>query len=112
MASNFSFTQAIAANRHTFMMNSFLNTKIVNTCFHKELLTVFLNDGRIIIFPCTNIKWLKQATEEQQQDFSIESDGYGIWWDELDDGIALHHLLSTTISDEYRSLVSSTHSGG
>ena len=36
---------------------------------------------------------LKQATEEQQQDFSIESDGYGIWWEELDDGIALHHLL-------------------
>lgn len=57
---------------------------------------------------------LKQATEEQQQDFSIESDGYGIWWEELDDGIALHHLLSATVISsevEQRSLVSKTHSG-
>jgi hypothetical protein len=102
MASNFSFIQ----------VNFSLNTKIVNAIIHKDLLTVFLNDGRIIIFPTTNMKWLKQATEEQQQDFSIESDGYGIWWDELDDGIALHHLLSTTvISGEQRSLVSASHSG-
>jgi hypothetical protein len=94
-------------------MDSLLNTKILNAFLHKDLLTVFLNDGRIIIFPTTNMKWLKQATEEQQQDFSIESDGYGIWWDELDDGIALHHLLSTTvISGEHRPLVSATHSGG
>ena len=57
---------------------------------------------------------LKQATEEQQQNFSIESDGYGIWWEELDDGIALHHLLSATVISsevEQRSLVSRTHSG-
>jgi hypothetical protein len=94
-------------------MNSLLNTTILNAFLHKDLLTVFLNDGRIIIFPTTNMKWLKQATEEQQQYFSIESDGYGIWWDELDDGIALHHLLSTTtISGEHRSLVSANHSGG
>jgi len=93
-------------------MNSLLNTKILNAFLHKDLLTVFFNDGRIIIFPITNMKWLKQATEKQQQDFSIESDGYGIWWDELDDGIALHHLLSTTvISSDQRSLVSVNHSG-
>jgi len=93
-------------------MAFFPNTKIVKASFQKDLLTAFLNDGRIIIFPCTNMKWLKQATEQQQQDFSIESDGYGIWWEELDDGIALHHLLSTTvISSEHRSLVSATHSG-
>ena len=96
-------------------MNSFPNTKILNAFLHKDLLTVFLNDGRIIIFPCTSMKWLSQATEEQQQNFSVESDGYGIWWEELDDGIALHHLLSTTAissDEEHRSLVSTTHSGG
>jgi hypothetical protein len=38
--------------------------------------------------------WLINATPEQQQDFSIETDGYGVWWHELDDGIALHHILS------------------
>ena len=78
-------------------MNSLPNTKIVNAFLQKDLLTVALNDGRIIIFPCSELKWLTQASEEEQQDFSIESDGYGIWWERLDDGIALHHLLSSTV---------------
>ena len=78
-------------------MNSFPNTKIVNAFLQKDLLTVALNDGRIIIFPCSGLKWLTQALEEEQQDFSIELDGYGIWWERLDDGIALHHLLSSTV---------------
>ncbi len=74
------------------------NTKIVNAFFTNNLLTVALNDGRILIFPCFEIKWLVQATPAEQQDFSIESDGYGVWWNELDDGLALHHLLSPTIA--------------
>jgi hypothetical protein len=78
-------------------MDSLPNTRIVSAFFTNNLLTVALNDGRIIIFPCLEIKWLTQATSEQQQDFTIESDGYGIWWHELDDGIALHHILSPTI---------------
>ncbi len=77
-------------------MDSLLNTRIVSAFFTNNLLTVALNDGRIIIFPCSEMKWLMQASPEQQQDFSIESDGYGVWWDELDDGIALHHILSPT----------------
>ena len=77
-------------------MDFFPNTQIISAFFHPNLLTVGLNDGRIIIFPCTHLTWLTGATSAQQQDFSIESDGYGIWWDELDDGIALHHLLRQT----------------
>jgi hypothetical protein len=76
------------------MMDFSSNIRIVSAFYTNNLLTVALNDGRIIIFPCTEMKWLAQATPEQQQNFSIESDGYGIWWDELDDGIALHHILS------------------
>ncbi|MCZ7666883.1 MAG: DUF2442 domain-containing protein [Chloroflexi bacterium] len=79
-------------------MDSLSNTKIISAFFTNNLLTVALNDGRIIIFPCSETKWLAQASPEQQQDFSIESDGYGLWWHELDDGIALHHLLSPTIA--------------
>lgn len=75
-------------------MDSSPNTRIVNAFFSNNLLTVALNDGRIIIFPCAGMKWLSQASPEQQQDFSIESDGYGVWWHELDDGIGLHHLLN------------------
>jgi len=77
-------------------MASFPNTRILNAFFNNTLLTVALNDGRIIIFPCHEMKWLAQATPEEQQDFEIESDGYGMWWNELDDGVALHHILSPT----------------
>jgi len=82
-------------------MSSFPNTKIINAFFNLNLLTVSLNDGRIIIFPCHQIDWLAQATVEHQQDFQIESDGYGIWWNILDDGIALHHLLSPLMSSNF-----------
>ncbi|MBP8002272.1 MAG: DUF2442 domain-containing protein [Chloroflexi bacterium] len=77
-------------------MDSLPDIRIVSAFFTNNLLTVALNDGRIIIFPCAEMKWLVQASPEQQQNFSIESDGYGVWWHGLDDGIALHHLLSPT----------------
>ena len=85
-------------------MDSFPNTRITNAFFTNNLLTVALNDGRIIIFPCSEMKWLVQASPEQQQDFSIESDGYGVWWHELDDGIALPHILSSTMAPTLRAV--------
>lgn len=78
-------------------MDSLHDTRIASAFFTNNLLTVALNDGRIIIFPCSKMKWLIQASPEQQQGFSIESDGYGVWWHELDDGIALPHILSSTM---------------
>lgn len=78
-------------------MDSLPDTRIVSAFFNNNILTVGLNDGRIIIFPCNEMKWLIEASPEQQQDFTIESDGYGVWWNELDDGIALHHLLRAPI---------------
>ncbi len=75
-------------------MDSFPNIQITNAFFANNMLTVALSDGRIVFFPCAEMAWLVNATPEQQQNFSIESDGYGVWWQELDDGIALHHILS------------------
>lgn len=75
-------------------MDTFPDVQITDAFFANNLLTVALSDGRIIIFPCARMKWLVNATPEQQRDFSIESDGYGVWWHQLDDGIALHHILS------------------
>ena len=71
------------------------NLKITNAFFANNMLTVALSDGRIVFFPCAEMAWLVNASPEQQQDFNIESDGYGVWWAELDDGIALHHILSS-----------------
>ena len=68
--------------------------KITNAFFANNMLTVALSDGRIVFFPCADMTWLVNAASEQQQDLEIESDGYGVWWQSLDDGIALHHILS------------------
>ena len=75
-------------------MDSFPDIRITGAFFANKMLTVALSDGRIIFFPCMEMAWLVNATPEQQQDFSIEPDGYGVWWHELDDGIALHYILS------------------
>ncbi len=76
------------------IMDSFSNIKITNAFFANNMLTVALSDGRIVFFPCAEMAWLVNAAPEQQQDFEIEPDGYGVWWSGLDDGIALHHILS------------------
>jgi hypothetical protein len=79
-------------------MDSFANVSIKNAFFANNLLTVSLSDGRIVIYPCQQMTWLMVASPEEQQDFQIESDGYGIWWNTLDDGIALHHILSPILA--------------
>lgn len=75
-------------------MDSLTNVRITNAFFANNLLTVSLDDGRIIIYPCQHMTWLTTSAPQEQQDFHIESDGYGVWWSTLDDGIALHHILS------------------
>ena len=75
-------------------MNSLPDIRITNAFFANNALTVALSDGRMVIYPCSQMGWLINATPKQQQNFDIESDGYGVWWPDLDDGIALHHILS------------------
>jgi len=75
-------------------MDSSTDIRITNTFLANNLLTVSLSDGRIVIYPCRQMRWLITASVEDQQQFEIESDGYGVWWTTLDDGIALHHILS------------------
>ena len=40
------------------------------------------------------LKWLQGATPEQRANWSIEPRGFAIYWEDLDDGIELSHLLS------------------
>ena len=40
------------------------------------------------------LDWLAKATPEQQANWSIESGGFAIYWEDLDDGIEVCHLLS------------------
>ncbi len=68
-----------------------------NVHFQNENLVIALSDGREIILPLERyswLKWLARATQEQRARWSLEPDGYAIYWEDLDDGVEIEHLLS------------------
>ena len=61
-----------------------------------ERLVVELSDGRELSVPYKNIpslKWLAKATPKQREDWALEPGGYAIYWNQLDDGVEICHLL-------------------
>jgi len=65
--------------------------------FESNTLRILLSDGREISLPIDQmdwLKWLAQAAPEQRVKWTIEPGGFAIYWDELDDGIEIEHLLS------------------
>jgi hypothetical protein len=59
-------------------------------------LQVTLNDGRVISVPMDRIPWLQwlvEAPDAKRDNWSIEPGGFAIYWDDLDDGIEIEHLL-------------------
>jgi hypothetical protein len=64
--------------------------------FADNLLYISLNDGREVSLPLERIRWLVwllKATAEQRENWVIEPGGYAIYWEELDDGIEISHIL-------------------
>jgi hypothetical protein len=60
------------------------------------MLYVVLSDGREVGLPVDRIDWLNwlaRATPEQRERWSLEPDGYAVYWEELDDGIEVQHIL-------------------
>lgn len=67
-----------------------------NVRFIEKTLIVFLSDGREISMPIDRMKWLKwlaEATPEQRENWRIEPGGYAVYWEDLDDGIEVRHML-------------------
>lgn len=65
--------------------------------FSNNILYILLSDGREIGVPLDTISWLAwlhNATEEQRATWSIEPGGFAVYWEALDDGIELSHILS------------------
>ena len=65
--------------------------------FVEDTLIVQLSDGRELSVPLNRsdwLKWLRDATPEQRANWSIEPRGFAVYWEDLDDGIELNHLLS------------------
>lgn len=68
-----------------------------NVRFDKNILYVTLSDGREVSLPIDRVEWLEwlaRASTEQRERWSLEPGGYAIYWEELDDGIEVEHILS------------------
>jgi hypothetical protein len=65
--------------------------------FAGNVLRVELSDGREIRLPLADVPWLKwlaKATPKQRANWSLEPGGHAIYWEDLDDGIEVCHLLN------------------
>ena len=65
--------------------------------FENNIVYILLSDGREISLPIDQmdwLKWLANATPEQRAKWTIEPRGFAVYWDELDDGFEIEHLLS------------------
>ncbi len=66
--------------------------------FDGDILLIALSDGREVKLDLNQyewLRWLARATPEQRAKWSLEPGGFAIYWDDLDDGIEVCHLLST-----------------
>ncbi|MBI3913849.1 MAG: DUF2442 domain-containing protein [Chloroflexi bacterium] len=80
------------------LVNEKIEVKAQRVRFVGDLLILELSDGRNISLPMEKIKWLAwllKATPEQRGKWSILPHGYGVYWEELDDGFEVEHALST-----------------
>lgn len=57
---------------------------------------VQLSDGRVVEIGLDRpwLHWLRDATDAQRRRWRLEPGGFAIYWDELDDGVEVRHLLS------------------
>lgn len=69
----------------------------VDVRFEGNVLCVSLSDGREISVPVDELPWLDwlaKATPLQRANWSLEPGGFAIYWEDLDDGIEVCHLLA------------------
>jgi len=60
------------------------------------MLYVSLSDGREIGVPLSlpSLGWLAEARPEQQAAWSLEPRGFAVYWEDLDNGVEVRHLLA------------------
>lgn len=62
----------------------------------EQRLRVRLSDGRSVEISLDSLwlHWLRDATESQRGHWHLEPGGFALFWDDLDDGVEVRHLLS------------------
>ncbi len=67
--------------------------------FDADRLIVELSDGRQVSLDTARIPWLAwlhRASPEQRRRWEIEPGGFALYWPDLDDGVEVAHILSTS----------------
>lgn len=69
--------------------------RATNVRFTDDMIYIRLSDEREIgvSLKVRWLKWLAKATPQQRRKWKIDAWGDTIYWDELDDGIEICHLL-------------------
>ena len=67
--------------------------RVASFSVNDEFLTVTLSDGRVLSTPLDWYPRLVHATPAERARGRIEGDGHAIWWDDIDDGVEVAHLL-------------------
>ncbi|CAG8836894.1 14855_t:CDS:2, partial [Racocetra persica] len=71
-------------------------------------LTASLSDGRLVSIPAVWFKKLREATDEQLNNFEILPDGYGVTWSQLDEDISYSRLYMRKLRATKKGLTSKT----
>jgi hypothetical protein len=87
-------------------MNTLSNKRMTpvtarGVAFLGNLLRIRLNDGREVRISLDTtewLHWLRDATPQQRAHWSLEPGGFAVYWEELDDGIEIEHLLELQTS--------------
>ena len=70
--------------------------RATGVAFTGDVLRVQLSDRREISLPLKRVPWLKwlaSATPKQRAKWLLEPGGFAIYWENLDDGIEVCHLV-------------------
>ena len=65
--------------------------------FSDNDMIVTLNDGtylRVALEKIAWLHWLLDATPAQRADWTLEPGGFAVYWEALDDGFEIEHLLN------------------
>jgi len=60
----------------------------------RRMVFLELSDGRIVGFPASRFKRLKEAPDELLQKVTVELDGYALRWEELDEDITVPGVVA------------------
>jgi len=79
---------------NTIVINSILSEPVAMDVWVKDrIIYIHLTDGRIIGFPASRFKLLKDADDQQLSKVEIRLNGFALRWEELDEDLTVKGIL-------------------